>query len=91
MSDLPKGYLRCPRCTATFPAKTEDGKAVERCVGCGFDVDAFRPRTARMFLRAVDPFAAASRRGLGAVEVGAIAVMVLSFAGLVAFLVLRAR
>ncbi|MEZ0230567.1 MAG: hypothetical protein ACAI25_18240 [Planctomycetota bacterium] len=88
MSDLPKGYLRCPRCTATFPGQTDEGKPVERCPGCQFDVDQFRPRTARMMLRAVDPFALTGRK-FGVVEIVAIAVMVLSFGGLVAFLVLR--
>lgn len=87
MADLPKGYLRCPRCTATFPGKTDEGKDVERCPGCALSVDHFRPRTARMFLRAVDPFA--TGRKLGPVEVAAVAVIVLSFAGLVVFLVRR--
>ena len=89
MSDLPKGYLRCPRCTATFPGKTDEGKEVERCPGCQFSVDQFRPRTARMILRAVDPFA--QGRKFGVVEIIAVAIIVLSLGGLVAFLVLRGR
>ncbi len=90
MSDLPKGYLRCPRCTATFPGQTEDGKPVDWCPGCKFSVDQFRPRTARMMLRAVDPFTAPGAR-VGVLEVVAVLLIVLSLGGLVAFLVLRAR
>ena len=87
MSDLPKGYLRCPRCTATFPGMGEDGKAVLTCPGCHFSVDEFRPRTARLIMRAVDPFA--TGRKFGVVEIVAVLVMVGAIAGLVVYLVKR--
>ena len=87
MSDLPKGYLRCPRCTATFPGKGEDGKDATRCPGCAFAVDEFRPRTARLVMRAIDPFV--GRRSLGATEIVALALIVLSGVGAAVFLLLR--
>ena len=87
MSDLPKGYLRCPRCTATFPGKGEDGKDVLSCPGCQFAVDAFRPRTARLVMRAVDPFS--TGRKFGVVEVVAILAMLGAAVGLAIFLTRR--
>src|SRR5581483_7799882 len=91
VSDLPKGYLRCSRCTATFPGKTEDGKEVERCPGCGLDASSFRLKTARLALRMMDPAASTTFFGgkLGAFEIVAIVVIALGFAGGVAFLVMR--
>lgn len=87
MSDLPKGYLRCPRCTASFPGETEEKKPVERCPGCGFAVDHFRPRTARLVMRAVDPLAASSGLSVGTI-VGLI-LIVLAGVGAAAFVILR--
>jgi hypothetical protein len=95
VSDLPKGYLRCTRCTATFPGKRDDGSNVGTCPGCGMSTESLRLRTARMFLRAVDPSGkgpAAPGGRFGGFEVGVIVVIVISLlgaAGAVAFLLMR--
>ena len=95
MSDLPKGYLRCTRCAATFPGKTEDGKDVEKCPGCGLSTAGFRLRTARMMMRALSPtssdLAVLGGPRFGAVEIIAVALIVASILGGVAFVILSRR
>jgi hypothetical protein len=51
MSDLPRGYLRCQTCSATFPAKSDEGKDIERCPGCGRSVESIRVKTKRYIMR----------------------------------------
>jgi hypothetical protein len=57
VSNVPKGYLHCPKCNATFPQRNEEGKTVDWCPGCGISVDAIRVKTARYMMRMTAPMA----------------------------------